>query len=43
MRISRDILVFFIGFFIAKFWYENKEKNNQKEEIQVVVNTIKSM
>tara|TARA_R110001592_G_scaffold24967_2_gene95550 strand:- start:474 stop:1073 length:600 start_codon:yes stop_codon:yes gene_type:complete len=43
MRISRYILVFFIGFFIAKYWYEKKEKNHKKEEIQVVVNSIKNM
>jgi predicted nucleic-acid-binding protein len=43
MRISKYILVFFIGFFIAKFWYEKKEKNHKKEEIQVVVNSIKNM
>ncbi len=42
MRISRDILAFFIGFFIAKFCYEKKEKNNKKEEIQVFVNAIKN-
>lgn len=43
MHISRYILVFLIGFFIAKFWYQ-KDKNHQtKEEIKVVVNSIKNM
>jgi hypothetical protein len=43
MKISRYILVFFIGFFIAKYWYQKDNKHQQKEEIQVVVNSIKNM
>jgi hypothetical protein len=43
MRILKYIFVFFIGFFIAKFWYDKKEENHQKEEIQVVVNSIKNI
>lgn len=43
MKISRYILIFFIGFFIAKFWYQKDNKHQQKEEIKVVVNSIKNM
>ncbi len=43
MRISRYILIFLIGFFIAKFWYQKDVKNYQKEETQLVVNAIKNM
>jgi hypothetical protein len=43
MRIFKYIFVFFIGFLIAKFWNDKKEENHKKEEIQVVVNSIKNM
>lgn len=43
MRISRYILVFFIGFFIAKFWYQKDNNHQTNEEIKVVVNSIKNM
>jgi hypothetical protein len=43
MRISRYILVFLVGFFIAKFWYQKKERHHKNEEIEVVVNSIKNM
>ncbi|PQJ77015.1 DUF4230 domain-containing protein [Polaribacter glomeratus] len=43
MHTIKYIIVFFIGFFIAKFWYDKKEENHQKEEIQVVVNSIKNI
>ncbi|MGK0412720.1 MAG: hypothetical protein ACJA1B_000920 [Polaribacter sp.] len=43
MRISRYILVFFVGFFIAKFWYQKEENHHSKEEIKVVLNAIKNM
>jgi hypothetical protein len=43
MRISRYILVFLVGFFIAKFWYQKKDNHQKKEEIEVVVNSIKNM
>lgn len=43
MRIFKYIFVFFIGFLIAKFWYDKKEEYHKKEEIQVVVNSIKNM
>ncbi len=43
MRISRYILVFLIGFFIAKFWYQKDNNHQTNEEIKVVVNSIKNM
>jgi len=37
-------LAFFLfGFFIAKFWYDKKERNYKQEEIQVVVASIKNL
>jgi hypothetical protein len=42
MRYLKYIAVFLIGFLIAKFWYEKKVENNQKEEIKVMLNTIKN-
>tara|TARA_R110002126_G_scaffold291509_1_gene453280 strand:- start:10672 stop:11277 length:606 start_codon:yes stop_codon:yes gene_type:complete len=43
MKISRYILVFLVGFFIAKFWYQKEDNHQQKEEIKVVVNSIKNL
>ena len=43
MKISRYILIFLIGFLIAKFWYQKDDRHQQKEEIKVVVNSIKNM
>ncbi|MGK0309090.1 MAG: hypothetical protein ACI8RP_002058 [Urechidicola sp.] len=43
MRISRYVLVFFVGFFIAKFWYHKDENHQTKEEIKVVLNAVSSM
>lgn len=43
MKISRYILVFLIGFFIAKFWYQKDENHQTQEEIKVVVNSIKNL
>ncbi|WP_341220451.1 DUF4230 domain-containing protein [Polaribacter atrinae] len=37
------LAVFLFGFFIAKFWYDKKEKNHKQEEIQVVVASIKNL
>ncbi|RCS26289.1 DUF4230 domain-containing protein [Polaribacter sp. WD7] len=37
------LLIFLFGFFIAKFWYQPKEINHQKEEIQVVLNSIQNL
>ena len=43
MKISRYILVFLIGFLIAKFWYQKENNHQSKEEIKVVVNSIKNL
>lgn len=43
MKISRYILIFFIGFFIAKFWYQKDDNSQRKEEISVVMTTLKNM
>ncbi|MDP5105850.1 MAG: DUF4230 domain-containing protein [Polaribacter sp.] len=43
MRFIKFVFVFFIGFFVAKFWYDKKEESHQKEEIQVVLNSISNM
>ena len=43
MKISRYILIFFIGFFIAKFWYQKDDNSQKKEEISVVMTTLKNM
>ena len=43
MKISRYILVFLIGFFIAKFWYQKDEKHQTQEDITIVVNSIKNL
>ena len=43
MRFIKYLAIFLLGFLIAKFWYEKKVENHQKEEIQVVVNSIKNL
>lgn len=43
MKVSRYILVFLIGFFIAKFWSQKEENHQTNEEIKVVVNSIKNL
>ena len=43
MRYLKYLAVFLLGFLIAKFWYEKKETKHQQEEIQVMLNGIKSM
>lgn len=42
MRFLKYLAVFLLGFLIAKFWYEKKVENHEKEEIKVVVNAIKN-
>ncbi|QXP65853.1 DUF4230 domain-containing protein [Polaribacter sp. AHE13PA] len=37
------LAVFLFGFFIAKFWYDKKERNHKQEEIQVVLTSIKNL
>ena len=43
MRVLKYIAVFLLGFFIAKYGYYKKEKNYKKEEVQVVVNSVKNL
>ncbi|TVZ56581.1 uncharacterized protein DUF4230 [Lutibacter sp. Hel_I_33_5] len=43
MRYLKYFAIFLLGFFIAKFWFEKNETKHQQEEIQVVLNQIKSM
>ncbi|WP_439130781.1 DUF4230 domain-containing protein [Polaribacter sp.] len=43
MKISRYILVFLIGFLIAKFWYQKDDRHQTQEETKVVVNSIKNL
>jgi hypothetical protein len=43
MRFLKYSTIFLLGFFIAKFWYEKTEKNQQNEEIQVVLNSIRNL
>ena len=43
MRYLKYLAIFLLGFLIAKFWYEKKEIKQQQEEIQVMLNGIKSM
>ncbi|MEO9570638.1 MAG: DUF4230 domain-containing protein [Polaribacter sp.] len=42
-RFLKYISIFLLGFFIAKFWFEKKEKNYKQEEVQVVINSIKNL
>ncbi|PQJ80121.1 DUF4230 domain-containing protein [Polaribacter porphyrae] len=43
MRVSRYILVFLLGFFIAKFWYQKENNIVKKEETQVVLNAVDNL
>lgn len=44
MRFLKYTAIFLLGFLVAKFWYEHKEKKkDQKEEVQVFLNGIKSL
>ncbi|WP_299681040.1 DUF4230 domain-containing protein [uncultured Tenacibaculum sp.] len=43
MRFLKYIAVFFIGFLVAKFWYDRKEEKHQTEEIKVMVNQIENL
>jgi hypothetical protein len=43
MKVLKYIAIFLVGFFMAKYWYSKKEKNYKKEEIQIVVNSIKNL
>lgn len=37
------LLFFILGFFVSKLWYQKKRIQNQKEEIQVIVNGVKNL
>lgn len=43
MRTIKYFVLFIVGFLAASFWYAPKIKKEQKEEIQVVVNSIKNL
>ena len=43
MRYLKYLAIFLLGFLIAKFWYDKKEIKHQQEEIQIMLNGIKSM
>ena len=43
MRYLKYLAIFLLGFLIAKFCYDKKETKHQQEEIQVMLNGIKSM
>ncbi|MCL7755087.1 DUF4230 domain-containing protein [Polaribacter sp. Z022] len=43
MRSIKYIVVFILSFFMAKFWFNNNETNHKKEEIKVVVNSVKNL
>ncbi|WP_271406303.1 DUF4230 domain-containing protein [Tenacibaculum soleae] len=43
IRFLKYIAVFLLGFLIAKFWYDKKEKSHEKEEIQVVLNGVQNL
>ncbi|GAB7255538.1 DUF4230 domain-containing protein [Polaribacter sp. OB-PA-B3] len=43
MRFLKYALVFFFGFMLAKLWYKKESNTVKKEEIQVVVNSIKNL
>lgn len=42
-RFLKYLFVFFIGFFVAKIWYNNDAKKNRKEQINVIVNSVKNL
>ena len=42
-RFLKYLFVFLIGFFIAKFWYDNDAEKNSKEQIHVIVNSVKNL
>ena len=43
MKFLKYLVVCILGFLVAKLWYQKKEENHKKEEIQVVVNTVKNL
>ncbi|SHM95357.1 DUF4230 domain-containing protein [Polaribacter sp. KT 15] len=43
MRFLKYALVFLLGFILAKLWYKKENSTVKKEEVQVVVNSIKNL
>lgn len=43
MRLFKYLAVFLLGFLVAKFWYEKKHKDHKTQEVQVLLNGIRSM
>ncbi|CAL2101306.1 conserved protein of unknown function [Tenacibaculum sp. 190130A14a] len=43
MRLLKYLAVFLLGFLIAKFWYEKKYEDHKSQEVQVLLNGIRSM
>lgn len=43
IRFLKYIAIFLLGFLIAKLWYDKKEENHEKEEIQVVLNGVQNL
>ncbi|MDC1161985.1 DUF4230 domain-containing protein [Tenacibaculum sp.] len=43
MQTLKYVGVFILGFLIAKFWYDRKEVNHKREEIQVMLNGVRGM
>ncbi|AUC21236.1 hypothetical protein BTO15_03555 [Polaribacter sejongensis] len=42
-RFLKYLIIFFLGFFIAKYWCDKSKRNHKQEEIQVVVTSIKNL
>ncbi len=43
MRFLKYLIVFLLGFFIARFWYNTEEKKHQTEEIQVMLQGVENL
>lgn len=43
IRFLKYIAIFLLGFLIAKLWYDKKEENHEKEEIQVVLKGVQNL
>ena len=43
MRFLKYIVVFLLGFLVAKLWYDHKENKSEKEEVHVFLNGIKNL
>ena len=43
MKVFKYLLVFVLGFLVAKFWHEKKERHHKKEEVSVFLEGIQKM